>query len=136
MPTILLRMKRYTLLDESHKVGFLIDECVGLPTINLLREFGYSVITVKDALLDGEPDSEILKQAVKEKRILVTEDIEFGNIILYPPKTHYGIILLRFRHRSENEIHAVLKMVLEEIQPDEFKGTLIVVDADKYRIRR
>jgi predicted nuclease of predicted toxin-antitoxin system len=72
------------LLDESHKIGFLIDECVGLPTINLLRELGYSVITVKDALLDGEPDSEIFKQAVKEKRILVTEDIEFGNIILYP----------------------------------------------------
>jgi predicted nuclease of predicted toxin-antitoxin system len=129
-------MKRYTLLDESHKIGFLIDECVGFPTANLLRELGYSVITANDALLNGEPDSEILRQAIKEKRILVTEDIEFGNIILYPPKTHYGIILLRFRHRSENEIHAVMKIALAEIQPDEFKGTLIVIDADKYRIRR
>ena len=122
------------MLDNQLK--FLIDECVGLPTIVLLRKLGYMVITAEEAELDGKLDSEILKWAIKEKHVLITEDIEFGNILLYPPESHHGIILLRFRHSLEYKIHNVLLKILEELSIDDFDKTLIVVDADKYRVRR
>ena len=119
-----------------NRLKFLADECVGLPTINLLRNLGYSVVTVKELKLGGKDDFEILKCAIKQRRILVTEDVDFGNIILYPPELHHGIILLRFRHRLEDTIHTVLMNLLKELTPKDCKKTLIIVDSDKYRIRK
>lgn len=121
---------------NPNKLKFITDECVGLPTITLLRKLGYSVVTAKEAGICGKSDFEILKLAIKEKRILVTEDIDFGNILLYPPKLHHGIILLRFRHSLESEIHDILSCLLAELKPKDFKETLIIVDKDKYRIRK
>lgn len=118
------------------RIKFLADECIGLPVITLLRKSGYSIITAKEANLSGKSDFEILKWAIKEKRGLITEDMDFGNILLYPPKLHHGIILLRFRHSLEKEIHAILSLVLTELKPDNFKQTLIIVDPDKYRLRK
>ena len=118
------------------RIKFLADECVGLPTINLLRNLGYSAITAKEAGLGGKEDFEILKWSIKKKRILVTEDTDLGNIVLYPPKLHHGIILLRFRRKLEKEIHATLETALKELQPADFKKTLVIIDADKYRLRK
>ena len=122
--------------NKSKKVKFLADECVGLSTITLLRELGYSLVTAEEANLSGKSDLEILKYAIKERLILLTEDIDFGNILLYPPKLHHGIALLRFRHRLEEKIHAVLSNLLRELKPQDFKKSLIIVDAEKYRLRK
>lgn len=129
-------MKRSISSKTHDKPKFLADECLGLPTILLLRRLGYSVVAVPEINLAGKPDFEILKSAVKEKRVLVTEDIDFGNITLYPPKFHAGIILLRFRRKLESDIHNTLTVLLGELRPADFNKTLIIVDADKYRLRR
>ena len=122
--------------NKTKKLKFVADECVGLPTITLLRNLRYSIITAVEANLRSKSDFEILKWAIKEERILITEDIDFANILLYPPKMHHGVIVLRFRHRLENEIHTTLTKLLKELKPVEFKESLIIVDADKYRIRK
>lgn len=121
---------------KANKIKFLADECVGLPTISLLRKLGYSTVTIKEAGLSGKSDIEILKWAISQKRVLLSEDIDFANILLYPAKLHHGVIVLRFRHRLENEIHGTLITLLKELKPSDFKKTLIIVDADKYRVRR
>lgn len=121
---------------KTDNIKFLTDECIGLPTLTFLRDLGYNVLTAKEAKLKSKPDIEIIKWAIKENRILITEDIDFGNILLYPPKLHTGIILLRFRHQLENKIHHMLSCLLKELKPKDFKKTLIIVDAEKYRLRK
>lgn len=118
------------------KIKFLADECVGLPTILLLRKTGYLVATAREVNLNGKADIDILKWAIRERYILLTENIDFGNIVLYPPKLHHGVILLRFRHRLEADIHNTLITLLKELKPSDFNKTLIIVDADKYRLRK
>jgi predicted nuclease of predicted toxin-antitoxin system len=118
------------------KVKFLADECLGLPTIALLLDAGFSVLKAKEAGLGGKPDFEILRWAIKSRRILITEDTDFGNIVLYPPRLHHGIILLRFRHSLEAAVHNTLLSLLRELKPKDFKKTLIIVDNDKYRLRK
>ena len=129
-------MKKSISPKKPNKIKFLADECLGLPTISLLRNLGYSVVSAREAGLGGKPDIEILKWAIKEERTLVTEDMDFGNIILYPPKLHQGVILLRLRHNLEEKIHGILANLLKELKPKDFKKTLIIVDADKYRLRK
>ena len=121
---------------KPNRIRFLVDECVGLPTITLLRKLGYSVVTAIEARLGGKSDFEILKRAIKEERILLTEDIDFGNILLYPPKLHHGIIILRFRRNLEAKIRLTLYRLLKELKPADFKESLIIVDAYKYRVRK
>jgi len=124
------------LSGNLNKIRFLCDECVGKPTIDLLRKSGHSVIKANEAKLGGKSDLEILKWATREKRILLTEDTDFGNIILYPPKLHQGIVLLRFRHSLESNVHNTLLELLSELKPKDFTKTLIIVDAEKYRLRK
>jgi len=114
----------------------LADECLGLPTIGLLLAAGYPILKAKEAGLGGKPDFEILRYAIKSRRVLITEDIDFSNIILYPLRLHHGIILLRFRHKLEEAVHNTLLTLLKELKPKDFQKTLIIVDSDKYRLRK
>ena len=131
-----LGTKKFTLSKHLSQLKFLTDECLGLPTILILKNSGCFVVTAKEVGLGGKSDSEILKWAIKENCVVVTEDLDLGNILLYPPSLHRGVILLRFRHSDEKEIHIVLARLLKDLKVTDFKGSLIVVDHDKYRIHK
>jgi predicted nuclease of predicted toxin-antitoxin system len=118
------------------KLHFLADECIGMATIKFLRDLGYRVVPAIEVKLNGKPDIDLLKYAIKTESVLLTQDLDFGNIILYPPKLHHGVIVLRYRHIFEKEIHSVLSKMLEELKTVDFLKTLIIVDVEKYRIRK
>jgi hypothetical protein len=71
-----------------------------------------------------------------EGRALVTADKEFGDIRLYPPGTHAGIILLRARQEG---LDSYLDLTATGIVPltfDQVAGVVIVVTERGVRIRR
>jgi predicted nuclease of predicted toxin-antitoxin system len=113
----------------------LADECVYQATVTLLRSWGYDTVTVQEARLAGKPDEEILAFAVAHERVLLTIDMDFSNIRHYPPKAHTGIIVLKIRPRSEDDVHAVLKHLLENTPEEKVSKSLVMVDQSKYRIR-
>jgi predicted nuclease of predicted toxin-antitoxin system len=61
-------------------VRLLIDECVARPLAEALRERFGDVVYVGD-VSQGAPDRDVLEQAVREKRVLVTEDYDFGELV-------------------------------------------------------
>lgn len=73
---------------------FLVDENIGKSIVGHLKNTGYDVIWIKEVRL-GMPDSDILKLALKEKRVIVTYDRDFGELVFLQKEKHYGIILLR-----------------------------------------
>src|SRR5574341_585490 len=61
----------------------------------ILRAAGHDVATVQDAHLSGRPDT-VLEAACKmEARCLVTLDLDFANVLAYPPEEHQGLVVLR-----------------------------------------
>lgn len=77
--------------------------------------------------------------AHKERAVIITNDLDFGNLILYPPGSHTGIIVLRPRldtREAIDDVHNVLMRLLKELKPAEIKKSLIIVDKNKYRLRR
>jgi len=60
-------------------------------------------------------DAEILRCAVNENRIVVTNDKDFGEMIFRGGRAHCGVILLRLRdEQGENKVR-VLANVLAQI---------------------
>ena len=90
---------------------FIVDECVGPFVANWLKQNGYDVISIHDDL-PGIDDELIIDKAIKEGRIIITSDKDFGDIVFKDKKDHNGIVLLRLvDERPHNKI-AVLKEVL------------------------
>ena len=112
---------------------FLIDECVSKKTILLIRKTECKIFTVQDSQIEGQPDSVILETAVSKKLTLITVDKDFGNILIYPPKIHYGIIILKITKETENNIHSLLLNFINTKKNIEKK--LVIIDKNKIRIR-
>ncbi len=62
-----------------------------------LRRLENDVSTVADEGLLSQPDPVIGAAAKAEGRLLLTLDVEFGDLRKYPPGSHPGIILFRPR---------------------------------------
>lgn len=117
----------------------LVDECVLGKTIELLKVAGYSVITLKELGKTSVTNGTIINIAKKQRAVIVTNDLDFANLILYPLGTHPGIIILRPRLdtlQAINDVHKILMRLLKELKPTEIEKSLIIVDRNKYRIRK
>ena len=92
---------------------FLVDECTGPAVARWLKEHGHDVFSVYDDA-PGIADTEVLRRAHEEDRILITNDKDFGGKIYRERRPHCGIVLLRLGdERSQNKI-AVLRRLLEK----------------------
>jgi len=93
-------------------MNFLIDHNVGRGVALALREDGHDVLFVGDV----DPhmsDAVILAWAVREQRILITQDHDFGTLVYQSGQPHAGILLLRMGAARRAERVAVLRWILE-----------------------
>ncbi len=112
---------------------FLADECCDLGLVEFLRMKGVEVDYVQE-LQQGVTDINVLNKAKDEKRILLTEDKDFGELVVRFNKPAYGIILLRFTPLEKKiKYQRVLKLIRK--YPSKLPGSFIVADKQKFRIR-
>lgn len=112
---------------------FLADEGVDGPIVYLLRDNGYDVTYVAE-LAEGIDDEAVLKMAEEDKRILITRDKDFGELVYRLQKLHSGIILTRLSGiDAETKAKMVLK-VIEEYSEDLY-GSFTVIQPGIVRIR-
>ncbi len=72
---------------------FLVDRCAGRRLADRLRDAGHDVVESRERGPDPG-DRTLLDWAVEEKRILVTMDKDFGELIFSEAAKHAGIIRL------------------------------------------
>ena len=77
---------------------FLADENVAPRVVEALKKEGFDVTSIFERKLTKSSDEIILKLARKEKRVILTHDKDFGNLIRQPYLTHGGVILLRLKN--------------------------------------
>lgn len=110
---------------------FLVDESTGIIVSEKLTQMGFDSISVI-ACMRGADDEEIMKRAVAEKHILITNDKDFGRLAgFYKPQ---GLILLRLKdERTENKIKIVSFVVAT--YGEAIVGNFLVVSERKIRIK-
>jgi len=114
---------------------FLVDENVFPQVISRLRKSGHDVKAVKESSPPKTSDDIIIDLALNEKRTIITFDKHFGNIINYPPKDLFGIILIRIHPPLLDDIYYAIDNLFKRYQTDSFAKRLIVLSKTGYRIR-
>lgn len=71
----------------------LVDECVARPLFEaLLRHFD-DALYVAD-VRPAAPDTDVLEWAVNEKRVLVTEDYDFGELVFHRQLRAEAVVII------------------------------------------
>lgn len=110
----------------------LADENIAPAVIDELRSAGHDVLAVRDVARSATDDG-VLALAMRERRIVVTHDRDFGNIIRYPVGRHCGVIFVRLRNQSPSSVARVLVSLFFSVSPQRFRNRLAVVTENETR---
>ena len=114
---------------------FKLDENLPRAAHALLVDAGHDAHTVSDERLGGGRDNKVLDACLKENRILITLDLDFADIRLYPPSGHRGIWVLRPGAQSIENTLSVLRGALALLGKEAAANRLWIVEASRVRIR-
>ena len=76
-------------------IRFLADEGCDFAVVRALRAAGFDVLCIAESTPRAE-DSGIIGLALREQRILLTEDKDFGRLVYSHGQDILGVIFLRF----------------------------------------
>ena len=112
---------------------FFADECCDAGIVASLRIEGHDVLYV----LEEEPglqDEVVLQRAYVERRILLTEDKDFGELVYRLRKPAAGIVLIRIAVEQRQSKWPRLKKLIDKYA-DRLPGHFVVLNIDKFRFR-
>jgi len=113
---------------------FLADESCDGAVIRAVRDAGHDVSSVRDTMR-GATDRSVLEAALRERRLLLTEDKDFGELVFARGAPSLGVLLLRYPQAAR--LRLARKVVgLVAIRGAELVGTFVVIGPSRTRIRR
>lgn len=116
---------------------FLVDNAVS-PSISAnLHKAGHDSVHVREYGLQAAIDQVILERAMREERILISADTDFGTLLAETGFAAPSVILFRRTSGNPQTEFELLSMVLDrsEVQESLQKGAIVVVEPRKLRIR-
>jgi len=111
----------------------LLDQMFDFSVANSLRSIGHDVLRVSEVGMAVANDSEILEQAIKEERILVTLDEHFGDWAVLPLEAHPGVIRLRVHPATTANVLGLLLPFIAQNSGRDFNNHLVIVGRLKVR---
>jgi predicted nuclease of predicted toxin-antitoxin system len=113
---------------------FIVDESTGPAVAKWLAGLGYEIFSVHNQLR-GADDETILKKAIEEEWVLITNDKDFGEMVYRQGLLHHGIILMRLvDERSANKIKILQKLLAQFA--DLIIDSFVVVTESNVRITK
>lgn len=80
------------------KISFTVEACAGsrttAPLVAFLRLGSHDVLYIAEAAA-GISDPDVIDLALREKRLLLTEDKDFGDLVFRRERTVPGVVLMR-----------------------------------------
>jgi predicted nuclease of predicted toxin-antitoxin system len=111
----------------------LADENIDFRIIRVLRNNNFDVYSISE-MNSGISDEQVIELARKNKRIILTEDKDFGEWVFAHKITDVGIVFLRYNSIKNNEIIALLVQFLNE-KIDSLSSKFTTITINKIRIR-
>jgi predicted nuclease of predicted toxin-antitoxin system len=111
----------------------LADENVSRLVVELLRAAGYDVASVRETR-PGASDKDVLDEADSSDRVLLTEDRDFGELVVRQRLKVRGIILLEL-DRLPIAAEAELVAQIVRTHASKLTGNLLVVEPARVRMR-
>lgn len=111
-----------------------LDENLGPSIARIFQDSGHDACLVRDQGLSGKEDSVLIEVCRAEGRCLVTLDLDFAQILTFPPQRYLGIAILRLPEpMSRQDLDEAARTLLEALGSREITRKLWIVS--KRRIR-
>ena len=113
---------------------FLVDEGCDFAVVRALRDAGFNVAAVCE-IMPRSTDSDVLRLAHAENRVLLTEDKDFGWLVFVSDADSAGVVLLRFPGNARSTLPGAV-IWLAEKHSSELQNTFVVLEPNHARFSR
>ncbi len=114
---------------------FLADMGISSTTVTWLRTEGHDVVHARELGMARAPDALIVEKAGQEGRVILTCDLDFGDIMASSGAVQPAIILIRLRNQTPAHVNGRLRQVLAQSHPAITNGALVTVEESRHRVR-
>jgi predicted nuclease of predicted toxin-antitoxin system len=114
---------------------FLADMGVDIRVVRWLRENGHDAVHLRDQGLHRRPNGEIFEKTIGVGRIVLTFDLDFGEIAAASKARPVQVIVFRLRNTRAPHVIDRLATVLAESAAALTRGVVISVEESRHRIR-
>lgn len=114
---------------------FLADMGISPKTVTFLRGMKHDAVHLCDQGLDRLPDSVILEKARDEGRILLTHDLDFGELMAASRAALPSVIIFRLRDMRPVNVNGYLQKIITEHGELLEEGAIASVTESRVRIR-
>jgi len=111
---------------------FLADESCDFAVVRAMRAAGHDVRVVAE-VCRGAPDDQVVEFALRESRVLLTEDKDFGQLVFASARESPGVIFIRFPASVRKTMTDSVVRFVEE-NSAKIEGRFSVVQPGRIRI--
>ncbi len=105
-------------------------------TIAYLRANGHEAKRLHEEGLDTLPDPEVLEKARTEGSILLTSDLDFGQLAVESRLRSPSVIIFRLENMRPESVNGHIRRVIASHEKDLESGCIISVSEKWIRVRR
>jgi len=113
---------------------FLADESCDFGVVIALRTAGHDVTAIAE-ISPREEDYNVMKCALQEERILITEDKDFGQLVYASKQATGGVLFLRFPAKARSSLAKTVVDVVRR-RGERLKGRFTVIQPGRVRFGR
>ena len=115
---------------------FLADAGISPRTVEFLRLRGHDAVHVRELALERATDRELVDKARGDSRVLLTFDLDFGEILALGVVDGSSVVTFRLADERADAVNRRLEVVLSEQTNAPASGALVLVEDARYRVRR
>ena len=106
-----------------------LDENFGSRTVHIFLQAGHDAETVLQEELSGATDETLYQVCVREERCLLTLDIDFADVLRFPPHRTAGIAVLRLpKNPSLRLLETLAGNLVQLLASQAIRGRLWIVE--------
>jgi predicted nuclease of predicted toxin-antitoxin system len=108
---------------------------LSLRVVEWLRNRGDDVVHLREQGLQRLPNGDIFQKAAAEGRVILTFDLDFGEIIALSRELRTSVVVFRLRNTGTEQVITRLERVLEASSGALDQGAVVIVEDSRHRVR-
>ncbi|MCA1553853.1 MAG: DUF5615 family PIN-like protein [Chloroflexi bacterium] len=117
-------------------MNFLANMGISPATVRFLRSMGHDAKHLHDENLDRLSDAEILEKARHENAIVLTNDLDFGELMAANQAQLPSVVIFRLTNMQAENVNAHLQQIIEHHSTDLEQGAILSVTERQVRVRQ
>jgi predicted nuclease of predicted toxin-antitoxin system len=108
---------------------------VDVRVVHWLREHGHDAQHLRDEGLQRLPNGKIFEKAIAEDRVVLTFDLDFGEIAALSVDRKTSVVLFRLHNTRTPHVIERLAGAISSCATALEKGAVVVIEESRYRVR-